>query len=80
MKVVLLTFLINIIQHKGASVYYKLSAIFIALFISMSYSESITITDCEDISLIKSAYANNKGITSYQNASLDTLVMNSWRC
>lgn len=60
--------------------YYK--KLFLILF-SIPFSllaGSATITDCDDISLIKSAYANDKGSLIWQNSSRDTLVMNSWRC
>lgn len=43
-------------------------------------AKTVTLEDCEDKSLVKSAYANDKGITAYQTADNPRLVLNSWRC
>lgn len=60
--------------------YYKRFFISIFLFSFFASAKSILITECDDISLMKSAYANNKGHLAWENPVKDTLVMNSWRC
>lgn len=52
----------------------------LGLYLCTVSAGEVVITECNDISLINKAYANNKGIHAYQNASKDTLVINSWRC
>lgn len=44
-----------------------------------SYSITIELTECEDISMVKPAYANN-GLMHWEDHTKDTLIMNSWKC
>ena len=54
--------------------------LFSFLFIQKAYSETITIQDCDDITLGNSAYANDGWIEKYERPDSDTLIIDQWRC
>lgn len=54
--------------------------LFSILFIQPSSSETITIQDCDDITLGNSAYANDGWIEKFERPDSDTLVIDLWRC
>ncbi len=43
-------------------------------------AETITIQDCDDVTLGNSARANNGFIEKFEKANSDTLVIDQWRC
>ena len=43
-------------------------------------SETITIQDCDDVTLGNSAYANDGWIEKYEKSNSDKLVIDLWRC
>lgn len=58
---------------------FKNSLLLVVFLLATSYSTSIEITECEDISLVKQAYANN-GHMQWEDHTKDSLIMNSWKC
>ncbi len=54
--------------------------LFTAFFIKTVSSETITIQDCDDVTLGNSAYANDGFIEDFEEAGSDTLVIDLWRC
>ncbi len=50
-------------------------------FAQLTSSETVTITDCDDITLLKDAYANNKlDVACYKPADYPQLMINMFKC
>lgn len=49
-------------------------------FFQTAFSETVTIQDCDDITLGNSAYANDGWIEQYEKQDSKTLIIDQWRC
>ena len=54
--------------------------LFLFLFIQTAFSETVTIQDCDDITLGNSAYANDGWVEQYEKPDSKTLIIDLWRC
>ena len=61
-------------------VFYLSIMLFSILFIQPASSETVTIQDCDDISLLNTAYANDKFPAYWKKGDSDTLMINYWMC
>jgi hypothetical protein len=51
-----------------------------AFYFQLVLSETITIQDCDDVTLGNSAYANDNWIEVFERPESDTLIIDQWRC
>jgi len=57
-----------------------LSLLCVLFIVQVLLSETITIQDCDDITIGNKEYANDGFIAPFEKPASDTLVIDLWRC